>query len=212
MQGGQSNLYSLLTTYYLSSLAGYLLAVVVDGTAAFCAACAPEKSGRNMASTWRTAKPSSSDCFSRPSSSCALRRGDEPISRRSAPGGDSRDYRSRCSRAHSAYALRTLSLRDRRAMRRRPSCPAFPSRQVVIGAFTVMGAIVAITGFMQTAYSGASTTTVGDLMELDAIAACVIGGVSSEGRTRHGLGRAFRCSHHGQPTQRHDAAGRLSRV
>jgi D-xylose transport system permease protein len=44
-----------------------------------------------------------------------------------------------------------------------------------------MGAIVAITGFMQTSYSGASTTTVGDLMELDAIAACVIGGASLRG-------------------------------
>ena len=30
---------------------------------------------------------------------------------------------------------------------------------------------------MQTAYSGASTTTVSDLMGLDAIVACVIGGV-----------------------------------
>lgn len=56
-----------------------------------------------------------------------------------------------------------------------------PVGKVVIGAFTIMGAIVAITGFMQTAYSGASTTTVGDLMELDAIAACVIGGVSLKG-------------------------------
>ncbi len=56
-----------------------------------------------------------------------------------------------------------------------------PVEKVVIGAFTIMGAIVAITGFMQTSYSGASTTTVGDLMELDAIAACVIGGVSLKG-------------------------------
>ena len=38
-----------------------------------------------------------------------------------------------------------------------------------------------MTGFMQTAYAGASTTTVGDLMELDAIAACVIGGTSLKG-------------------------------
>lgn len=52
---------------------------------------------------------------------------------------------------------------------------------VVIGAFAVMGVIVAITGFMQTAYSGASTTTIGGLMELDAIAACVIGGTSLRG-------------------------------
>ena len=34
---------------------------------------------------------------------------------------------------------------------------------------------------MQTAYSGASTTTIGSLMELDAIAACVIGGTSLRG-------------------------------
>jgi D-xylose transport system permease protein len=34
---------------------------------------------------------------------------------------------------------------------------------------------------MTTAYSGASTTTVGDLMELDAIAACVIGGTALRG-------------------------------
>ena len=34
---------------------------------------------------------------------------------------------------------------------------------------------------MQTAYAGASTTTVGDLMELDAVAACVIGGTSLKG-------------------------------
>jgi D-xylose transport system permease protein len=53
--------------------------------------------------------------------------------------------------------------------------------RVVIGAFAVMGGITALTGFMQTAYSGASTTTVGGLMELDAIAACVIGGTSLRG-------------------------------
>jgi D-xylose transport system permease protein len=56
-----------------------------------------------------------------------------------------------------------------------------PVERVVVGAFSIMGAIVAITGFMQTSYSGASTTTVGDLMELDAIAACVIGGVRLRG-------------------------------
>jgi D-xylose transport system permease protein len=44
-----------------------------------------------------------------------------------------------------------------------------------------MGIIVALTGFMQTAYAGASTTTIGSLMELDAIAACVIGGTSLRG-------------------------------
>ncbi len=51
----------------------------------------------------------------------------------------------------------------------------------VILAYALMGATVAVTGFMQTAYAGASTTTVGDLMELDAVAACVIGGTSLKG-------------------------------
>lgn len=56
-----------------------------------------------------------------------------------------------------------------------------PVERVTIGAFTLMGGIVALTGFMQTAYGGNSTTTVGDLMELDAVAACVIGGASLKG-------------------------------
>jgi len=53
--------------------------------------------------------------------------------------------------------------------------------RVLIGAYILMGVTVALTGFMTTAYSGASTTTVGDLMELDAIAACVIGGTALRG-------------------------------
>ena len=56
-----------------------------------------------------------------------------------------------------------------------------PTRRVVIGAFGIMGVIVALSGFLQTAYAGASTTTTGQLMELDAIAACVIGGASLKG-------------------------------
>ena len=56
-----------------------------------------------------------------------------------------------------------------------------PVRNTIIGAYALMGSIVALTGFMQTAYSGASTSTVGSLMELDAVAACVIGGTSLRG-------------------------------
>ncbi len=56
-----------------------------------------------------------------------------------------------------------------------------PVERVTVAAFGLMGVIVALTGFLQTAYSGASTTTIGDLMELDAVAACVIGGVSLKG-------------------------------
>jgi D-xylose transport system permease protein len=56
-----------------------------------------------------------------------------------------------------------------------------PVKRIVLGAFAIMGAITAITGFLQTAYAGYSTTTVGQLMELDAVAACVIGGTSLKG-------------------------------
>jgi D-xylose transport system permease protein len=56
-----------------------------------------------------------------------------------------------------------------------------PVRRVVIAAYSLLGLIVGLTGLLQTAYAGASTTTVGNLMELDAIAACVIGGTSLRG-------------------------------
>jgi len=66
-----------------------------------------------------------------------------------------------------------------------------PVRATIIGAYALMGGIVALTGFMQTAYSGASTTTVGSLMELDAVAACVIGGTSLRGGRGTVLGVLF---------------------
>ncbi|MGH7491504.1 MAG: sugar ABC transporter permease [bacterium] len=66
-----------------------------------------------------------------------------------------------------------------------------PVQKVIIAAYTLLGAIVALTGYMQTAYAGASTTTVGDLMELDAIAACVIGGTSLRGGRGTVLGVLF---------------------
>jgi D-xylose transport system permease protein len=66
-----------------------------------------------------------------------------------------------------------------------------PVRTVIVGAYALMGGIVALTGFMQTAYSGASTSTVGSLMELDAVAACVIGGTSLRGGRGTVLGVLF---------------------
>jgi D-xylose transport system permease protein len=56
-----------------------------------------------------------------------------------------------------------------------------PTTRVVITAFAITGVIVALAGYLQTAFAGASTTTTGQLMELDAIAACVIGGASLKG-------------------------------
>ncbi len=59
-----------------------------------------------------------------------------------------------------------------------------------------MGVIVAISGFLQTAFAGASTTTTGALMELDAIAACVIGGTSLKGGRGTVVGVLVRRAHH----------------
>lgn len=56
-----------------------------------------------------------------------------------------------------------------------------PITNTILLAFGIMGIIAALGGFMQTAYAGASTTTTGQLLELDAIAACVIGGTSLKG-------------------------------
>jgi D-xylose transport system permease protein len=56
-----------------------------------------------------------------------------------------------------------------------------PVERAVVMAFALMGLIVAVTGFLQTSYVGSSSPSIGELMELDAIAACVIGGVSLRG-------------------------------
>ncbi|RMD75353.1 MAG: ATPase [Lentisphaerae bacterium] len=63
-----------------------------------------------------------------------------------------------------------------------------PVNRVLIGTFTLLGGIVALTGFMAAAYQGSTSTTVGNLMELDAIAACVIGGTSLSGGRGNVLG------------------------
>jgi len=66
-----------------------------------------------------------------------------------------------------------------------------PVGRVVITAFALMGGIVAVTGFMLTSYTGNSTTDLGEWMELDAVAACVIGGVSLRGGRGTVLGVVF---------------------
>lgn len=66
-----------------------------------------------------------------------------------------------------------------------------PVNRVVIGAFGIMGVVVAVTGFLLTSYAGNSTTDLGEWMELDAVAACVIGGVSLRGGRGTVLGVLF---------------------
>jgi D-xylose transport system permease protein len=66
-----------------------------------------------------------------------------------------------------------------------------PVERTITLAFSLMGLVVALTGFLQTSYAGASTVSVGELMELDAIAACVIGGTSLKGGRGSVLGTLF---------------------
>lgn len=66
-----------------------------------------------------------------------------------------------------------------------------PISAMVIAAFALMGVVVALAGYLQTAFGGASTTTTGQLMELDAIAACVIGGTSLKGGRGNVIGVLF---------------------
>lgn len=66
-----------------------------------------------------------------------------------------------------------------------------PVETITIAGFALMGLIVSLAGYLQTAYAGASTTTIGSLMELDAIAACVIGGASLRGGRGNVVGVLF---------------------
>ena len=66
-----------------------------------------------------------------------------------------------------------------------------PVKRVTITAFMLLGAIVGLTGLLQTSNTGSSSTKAGELWELDAIAACVIGGVSLRGGRGTVLGVLF---------------------
>ncbi len=54
-------------------------------------------------------------------------------------------------------------------------------RKHILAAFCVMGVVVGIASLLHTARVGSATPDAGNLMELDAIAACVIGGTSLMG-------------------------------
>lgn len=189
VQGGQSNLYSLLTTYYLPPTFGCLLAIGVVGLVLFA-----QLRARKVRARHGFELESGETFFLRlflaaqfvalfvlvtsqfrgiplPAVILGLIAFVIHVLTRHTPFGR---YLNAIGGNEEAAAISGI-----------------PVAQVVIAAFTVMGAIVAITGFMQTAYSGASTTTVGDLMELDAIAACVIGGVSLKGGRGTVLGVLF---------------------
>jgi D-xylose transport system permease protein len=189
VEGGGSNLYSLLTTYYLPASAGYLLAAVVV-----------------LASAVRTL----STRRRRRRQGLPAEDGELSLLKLVVLGQlvflvvvVANDYRGL---PLALVLLVVVALLIHWLTQQTPfgrylyaiggneeaaTVSGVPVRRTIVLAFTGMGAVVALSGFMQTAYSGASTSTIGSLMELDAIAACVIGGTSLRGGRGSVLGVLF---------------------
>lgn len=187
--GGQSNLYSLLTTYYLPPVAGYVFGAIVVGAV--------------VASSWRARS----------------RRIERSLAVEDAEAWFLKLFvfaqvvlllvvvlNQFRGLPLPFVLLVVLSFAVHFLTRNTPfgrylyaiggneeaaRISGIATERVLVGAYAIMGLFVALTGFLQTAYAGASTTTVGELMELDAIAACVIGGASLRGGRGTVLGVLF---------------------
>ena len=75
-------------------------------------------------------------------------------------------------------------------------------RSITLRVFATMGALMAVAGVVLTARVGSASPEAGRLLELDAIAACVIGGCQFNGGAREHLRCGFRRACHGEPQQR----------
>jgi D-xylose transport system permease protein len=188
-RGGESNLYSLLTTYYVPPVAGLIL---VGAAIAILAAMQYRRRAQRM------------------TSSLVVESGELAFLKLFAAGQAILLAVLICNQYRgvplSFLILSAIALGVHVLTRHTPFgrylyaiggneeaavISGIPVRRVVNIAFVLMGGIVAITGFLQTAYAGASTTSVGELMELDAVAACVIGGTSLRGGRGTVLGALF---------------------
>jgi D-xylose transport system permease protein len=178
-RGDEDNLYSLLTTYYLPSIAGLILAGAIVAVIAWLV-----HSGRRARRYHKLPVESAGRAFAKLAGIavaiftvvivCNEFRGLPASLLILATTATTVYFLTR----HTPFGryLYAIGGNEDAAVLSGINVP-----RVLIGAFALMGISVAITGFMTTAYSGASTTTVGDLMELDAIAACVIGGTALKG-------------------------------
>lgn len=178
VQGGQSNLYSLLTTYYVSPTISLLLAALVAAVLAAGAANTRRQRARHE-------MPLGTELL--------FLRWFVAIQGILLAVLIVNQYRgvplSALILAATAFAIHVVTQHTRFGRylyaiggnEEAATISGVPTKTVVITAFAIMGALVSVAGFLQTAFAGASTTTTGQLMELDAIAACVIGGTSLKG-------------------------------
>lgn len=179
VEGGKENIYSLLTTYYVPPLIGAILGVAVVGFQIYAA-----QSARKQRISYGFVVDDKDTYFLR------LFVGAQLVLLLVLIANQYRGlplaavilglvaYAMHVLTQHTPFGryLYAVGGNEEAAL-----ISGVPIQRTVIGAFALMGAIVALGGFMQTAYSGASTSTVGSLMELDAVAACVIGGASLRG-------------------------------
>jgi D-xylose transport system permease protein len=172
VSGGQTNLYSLLSSYYLSPLTGYVLATLVTLALAV--------------SFWLSRKQT-------PDSEASFLKffvGTQATFLFVIIANQHRGI-PLPALIFGIVCLATYVLTQHTAMGRHlyaiggnaeaALVSGIPVQRVVMTAFALMGGIVAITGFLLASYTGNSTTDLGEWMELDAVAACVIGGVSLRG-------------------------------
>jgi D-xylose transport system permease protein len=188
-QGGQSNIYAAITTYYLPAWAGWALAAAIVALLAGLTT----RSRRRRAAAGMTNEPRelpvlrlfvAAQALALVVLVCSQYRG-LPLS-----------FVILCAVAAMVHVLTRHTPFGRHLYaiggnEEAAVVSGIPVARTVVIAFTLLGGIVAVAGFMTTAYAGASTTTVGDLMELDAIAACVIGGTSLKGGRGTVLGALF---------------------
>jgi D-xylose transport system permease protein len=189
VHGGGSNLYSQLTTYYLSPVAGYVLAAVIIGMLVWSTLSARRRR-QGYGFTVDAGELSFLKLFVL--AQLILLMVVVMNGFRGIPlalvilGGVAVLVQQLTQHTPFGRYLYAVGGNEEAA-----AISGVPVRATVIGAYALMGLIVALTGFMQTAYSGASTSTVGSLMELDAVAACVIGGTSLRGGRGTVLGVLF---------------------
>jgi D-xylose transport system permease protein len=188
-EGNTTNLYSLLTTYYLPSWAGYELAALIGAAL--------------IVSKWRSRKQRVQHGFEVEDREVAILKTFISLQAillvvilmnqfRGVPLAvvilAALAFAVYVITQHTRFGRYLYAIGDNEEA---AILSGIPVQKVIVGAYALLGAIVALTGYVQTAYAGASTTTVGDLMELDAIAACVIGGTSLKGGRGAVLGVLF---------------------
>ena len=108
---------------------------------------------------------------------------------------------------HDADGARPVLLRDGR-QREGGQALGHQHQQVLFAAYVNMGVLSAVAGIAFTSRLNAASPKAGQNFELDAIAACFIGGASAYGGVGTIIGGHHRRPRHGRPQQRHVHHGR----